>query len=337
MTAVLGYYTLMDVVNSYTSLDSQASYVFAANVLARKCPFFMDAPMVPSNQIMSNIGARVTYIPSPGTRRFNEGVAPSAAHSTPFTDPIAMIEDYSEVDYALWRIQNDPNRWRQNQDKLKIEGMTQKAEDLIIYGSLADDPGAFNGFATRYNSLTKRPNGDSTWPYCVIGTGGSGSDTTSIFMIEWGEEKVHFVYPKNLVAGLNIEDLGKETVNSNSLAAPKYFEALRTHFSLYFGLVIHDERCVQRITNIEVSGTSNIFDEEDLFTAMNRLPNGGDGAVIYCNRDIKTAMDIAASNKTNVLYQMDMSGDVFGRPVTRFRGVPVRLADMIDSTETVVA
>jgi hypothetical protein len=329
------YYTLMDVVNQYTSLDSQAMYIFAANVLARKCPFLMDAPMVASNQIMSNIGSRVTYLPTPGTRRFNETIAPTAAHTTPFTDPICIVEDYSEVDYALWKIQNDPNRWRQNQDKLKVEAMTQKAEDLIIYGSLATDPGAIEGLATRYNSLTKRPNGDTTYPYCVISEGGSGGDTTSVWCIEWGEEQCHLIYPKNLPAGLQIEDLGKTTkVDSNG----KMMEVLRTHFVWNFGIVVSDERCVQRYTNVETAGTTNIFNDETLIKAINRLPNGGQGAVIYANRTIKTQMDILAIQKTNILYSISPADmDVFGRPVTRFRGIPVRQADMIDDTETAVA
>ena len=81
-TALVGVNSIMDVVNSYTSLDGLAKYIWAAKILARKCPFFMDMPMRPSNQIFSNIGARQTYLPTPGTRRFNEGVAPTASHSS---------------------------------------------------------------------------------------------------------------------------------------------------------------------------------------------------------------------------------------------------------------
>jgi hypothetical protein len=37
-TAVLGYNTIMDVINEYTSLDARAQYIYAAKVLNRKCP-----------------------------------------------------------------------------------------------------------------------------------------------------------------------------------------------------------------------------------------------------------------------------------------------------------
>lgn len=332
-TAVLGYSTLMDVVNQYTSLDAQAQYIYAANVLARKVPLVKIMPMIPSNQIMSNIGSRESYQPTMATRAFNQGVALTASHTTPFTDPICMVEDYSEVDWALYKIQNDPNSWRQGKDRAKIEAMGQNAEDLMFYGSLSSDVNAFNGLATRFNSTTVRPNGDSSWPYNVISEGGSGGDTTSVFVVQFGEGKVYGIYPKNLVAGLQIEDLGKSTVNKNTLGSPQYMEALRTHFSWYFGLVVEDERCVQRYGNIEVSGTTNVFNEDQLITAINNLPDGGadPSTTIFVSRSIKTALDIRAKDKNNVNYGPN---NVWGENTTTFRGIPVQLAEKLSETET---
>jgi len=334
-TDLLGYYTLMDVVNSYTSLDAQAQYIWAANILARKCPLIRLLPMVASNQIMSNIDARRTYIPTPGTRRFNEGVVLSASHKTPFTDPIAMVEDYSEVDYALWKIQNDPNAWRQDEDQAKVEGLTQKMEDLILYGSLASDPAAFNGLAVRFNEIDRYPNGDTTWQPHVLDQGGSGGDTTSVWILELGKNKVFGIYPKNLPGGLHIEDLGKHTANTNTLATPKYMEVLRTHFAWYMGLVVKDERCVQRLANIEVTGSSNIFDEDNAIRMINRLPSGGaaPGTVMLVSASVKEYLDIRAKDKTNVRYLPD---NVWGGNITVFRGIPVYKAEMLDETETEV-
>jgi hypothetical protein len=336
--ANVGYTTLMDIINSYTSLDAKASFIYAAEIMARKCPFVMDMPMKASNQTFSNIDARRLYMGSPGTRKFNAGVATSAGHTEPFTDPICMSEDYSQVDRALWEIQNDPNAWRQGEDKSHIEAMTQAMETLVLYGSLATDPGGINGIMTRYNSLTKYPNGDTSWPYCVLGAGGSGSDTTSILLVEWGDQKVFGIYPVNSAAGLKIKDLGEVTAldPASSVASPKYYQALRTHFAWYMGLVVKDERCIQRVANIEISGDVNTFDPRDLIKMLNRLPGDGN-IVIYANRDIKVLMDIYALDKSNGFYTQKDDGDIFGRPVTRFQGHPIRLAEKIVSTETVVA
>jgi hypothetical protein len=246
-----------------------------------------------------------------------------------------MVEDYSEVDYSLWKIQNDPNTWRQQKDANKVEAMGQKAEDLVIYGNIGTDPGAFNGLGTRFNSSTTRPNGSTTYPYNVVLAGGSGGDTTSIFVVQWGVNKVYGIYPKNLPGGLQIEDLGKHTANTNTLAAPKYMEVLRTHFAWHLGLVVEDERCVQRLANIEVSGSANIFDEDQLITLLNNLPDRGaaPGTIIYASRSICNQLDIAAKDKMNVRYEVD---NVWGGNVTMFKGIPVRLAEGISEAETAV-
>jgi len=336
-TDVTGSYTIVDIVRAYTSLDDKAKYVWAANVLARKCPFFMDMPMKPGNQIMSNIGARVSYMPTMVTRGFNEGVAPTATHSVQYTEGMAMIEDYSDVDKTLCDIQNNPAQWRQEKDRIKMEAMTQTAENLIIYGSKATDPNAWNGLATRFNDLDAYPNGDTTWPYNVISAGGSTASTvTSIWLISWGiEGKIAGIYPPNLTAGIKVQDLGEQTIVTNSLASPKYMQGYRTFMGVYFGIDVADERFIQRIGNHEVTGEVNTFDPRLLITALNRLPDR-DGAVIYANRTIKTMMDIFAMDKSNGFYTQKDDGDIFGRPVTRFQGIPVRQADMIDDTETVL-
>jgi hypothetical protein len=113
-------------------------------------------------------------------------------------------------------------------------------------------------------------------------------------------------------------------------------EALISHFSWYLGLSVEDERCIQRYANIEVSGSTNVFDEDTLITMINNLPDGGaaPGTVIYCSRSIKTALDIRAKDKNNVWYQKD---DVWGGNTTMFRGIPVRMAEKIVDTETVVS
>ena len=113
----------------------------------------------------------------------------------------------------------------------------------------------------------------------------------------------------------------------------KYMQVLMTHFMWYFGLTVDDERCVQRIANIENSGVDNIFDEDLLLTAINNLPDAGmdPSTTIFVPRSIKNQLDIRAKDKNNVKYE---SNEVWGQTVTSFRGTPVMLDDMLDETET---
>ena len=142
----LGYSTFIDVVNNYSSTDANASLVTAARVLDRQCPLLSILPMVPSNNILSNVAVRNDSLPVPGTRRFNEGVSTTAAHNTQITDPMAMWEDYSDTDKELCNIQNDPTAWRMDQDASHMEGFRQLMESTLIYGSLAFDPGSQSSY-----------------------------------------------------------------------------------------------------------------------------------------------------------------------------------------------
>ena len=331
--ANLGYETLADVISQYTSIDAKGQYLYAANVLARAVPLIEMLPFVASNQVLSNMGSRDSYLPTIGTRRFNEHISPTTSKTEPFTDPIAMFEDYSLVDKAMWAIQNEPNVWRQQKDAKKIEAFGQAAETMMLYGNMSTDDGAFNGLCTRFNSTTVYPNGDSDWPYNVIDAGGSGSDTTSVLVLQLGPGKVYGIYPKNLPGGLQIEDLGQKTDMITDTTV-KYMEVLMTHFTWFMGLVVEDERCVQRYGNIEVTGTTYTFNEDYLIEAIDNLPDGGDapGTVILASRKIKTWLNIRAKDKDNVTYQPEEAWG--GRRVTRFQGIPVLLAHKLSEIET---
>ena len=334
-TSVLGYKTLIDVVKQYTSLDANAKYLEIAEILDRACPLLKMLPMEPSNQIMSHIGSRRSYLSSPGSRRFNEVITPTATHTTPLTEGIAMYEDYSEIDKALCDIQNDPTRFRMDEVKGKIESLTQKLEYGLFYGSVASDGATINGLCQRFGNLTDHPNDDASWPVNVWDGAATSSVTTSIWLIEFGINKVYGLYPKNMAAGLEHKDLGELTKQTSS----GYMQMYLDHFRWCIGIFIGDERCVQRYANITAaySASSNTFDEEILIAAKNQLPGKGEapGTVILCNRDIKTQMDIRAiTRKTNTYFVQDNAGDVWGRPVTRFQGIPVLVAEKILSTET---
>ena len=344
--SVLNYTTLKDIVENYSSTDGNAQWIWAARILDRMCPMMRILPMVESNNVLSNVATRTDFLPAPANRQFNSGVAPTAAHNIPISDPIALLEAYSEVDKAQWRIQNDPNAWRMDQDANHIEGFRQALENAVWYGSLASSIGGFNGLATRFNNLESYPNGDTSWVQNVWNNGSSTANgVTSIWAVEFGPQKVYGIYPRNLPAGLAVEDLGEDTKQLPTSAAggpmlPNYYQVLRTHFTWNIGLQVADERCVQRIANINPTPLSaNNFDENVLIEALRYLPSMGEapGTVIVMNRAMKIQVDIrAVSQKINAYYTQDEGGNVWGKPVTYFQGVPIMVSEKILGTETVV-
>jgi hypothetical protein len=163
----------------------------------------------------------------------------------------------------------------------------------------------------------------------VHSCGGTGADLTSVWLVQWGENRVHLFYPRHSEAvGINMIDDGLQTIYDDN---NKPYKAYQTHFKVYVGLAVRDDRCVQRIANVETSGATNTFDEDVVVRALREMPDGGAGAVMYANKTILAQIDIAAKDKTNVRYDMQ---DAFGRPVMTFRGIPVRQVDAIVNTET---
>lgn len=325
-------YTITDIMESYSSMDGNAMYLQVANVLALKCPLFRMLPMQASNQTMSEIISKVSSMGQASLRRFNEYVTPTVNKRTPGSEPIAMFQDWSEVDAALYGIQNDPVQWRMDEDSIKVESMTQKVEDQILNGNISVDPAGINGLFTRYNSSTERPNGDSNTRYNVQLNGGGGSDVTSILVLELGPTKVYGTFPKNTRAGINLENKGLVTAESGTGRMDVY----RTKIEIYFGLVVRDDRCVQRIANIEVTGSENTFDPALLSSAIRRLPGGGQdpGTVILVPPSIMDQMDQMADDKNNVIYEPD---EAFGGFVTKFKRIPVFMADKISEAQTAIS
>jgi hypothetical protein len=346
----LGYSTLSDVINNYSSSDARAVFVQPAKILRRKTPLLEFLPMVASNNITLNVATRTDYIPVPTTRRLNEFASVTSSKNTAITDDIAMFVGWSVQDVETVKIQNNPTEYMADQLDNKVEGFGQKLSATMWYGSKAVDPGSFNGLATRFHNTTALPNGDPTWKPNVWDGGYEGGNSTSIWCFQFGKNKVQAIYPPNSPAGLEIRNLGEQTWTKNNnpsppaglLADSQAIQAYVTYLQWKIGLQVVDERCVQRIANVNPTALqSGDFDENILVQALGYLPDGGDapGTVIIVNRGILNQMNIRAmSQKTNGYYTQNIeTGDIWGaRRITRFQGVQVVMDEMLQNNETTV-
>jgi len=325
-----GIYTLLDLLRIQDPSNGQL--LFVAETLARKNPIVREVPIMEANQALTHVGSRQSSLPTVQKRAINDGVPKSAHKEIPVTAPMSLFETMSQVDEELLRLAGaNAAAVRQRKDAAFIEAMAQAVADEIFFGSLADDVLGFNGLTTMFNSTTVYPNNDSTWYYNVLSAGGAGG-CTSVWIVEWGPEKAHLIYPKGTQAGIEINDLGKQLVAG--VTASTEFVAYVTQFKWRCGLFVADERCVQRLANIERTGAVNIWDDDDMITLINRLPDMGENpnTRIYCNRQIRTQMDIRLKDKNNVNYTAENAP--FGPPVMRFRGIPVQVCDTLNTAES---
>lgn len=269
-------------------------------------------------------------IPTPTWRKLYGGVQPGKAGYVQITDNTGMLEAYSEIDKALADLNGNTAGFRLLEDKAHIEGMSQKVASTLFYGNEGTEPEAFTGLAPRYNSLSAE-NADN-----IISAGGSGADNTSIWLVVWGPDTVHGIFPKASKGGLSNKDLGEVTVTKSD---GSLYQAYRRHYKWDCGLTVRDWRYAFRICNIDVSDLDTLANTKNLVTwmiqASEHIPAIGKGrAAWYVNRTIREKLRLGILEKiaTNLSWE-----SVNGKRVMTFDDIPVRRCDKLVNTESVVS
>jgi hypothetical protein len=276
-----------------------------------------------------------TGLPDVYWRLLNQGVQPSKSETAQIDEGCGMLEAYSEVDKDLAELNGDVGAFRFSESQSFIEAMNQEMASTLFYGNSSVSPEEFNGLSVRYSSLSAA-NGQN-----IITGGGSGSDNSSIYLIAWGPQTVHGIFPKGSKAGLVHEDIGLETVETTAGVAGSRMRAYREHFQWKCGLALRDWRYVVRIPNIDISNLVSKSSAADLIElmikAIHRLPNLKVGKpVFYMNRSVFQMLDIFS--RDDVLSGGGIGYEnVAGIPQYSFRGIPVRVCDALVENEAVVS
>lgn len=324
------YPTLSDVAKR---LDPDGSVAKIVELLHQTNEMLDDAVWIEANDVTTHTTTVRTGLPQGTWRRLNYGIQPSKSRSTQVKDTIGMLEDYAEVDKDLADLNGNTAAFRLSEDQPHIEGISQQLAQTMIYGDTGPNPERFLGMAPRYDQLGTPANKPVANSYLnqVIDNGGTGADLTSIWLIVWGPNTAHMIYPKGTKAGISHRDLGEQTIQVDAANGGGQFQGYRTHYQVKAGMVVRDWRYVVRLANIEASG-ANALDTDNMIRMINTVPNVSMGrAAFYCNRSTKTQLDILAQSKSNAFLTID---DVFGKPVTKFWGIPVRQSDQILHTES---
>ena len=327
-TNLLGFQELAKRTNNGEMLE-------IAEVLHAAAPILDDIPYFETNQILSELIGRRTTLPTGTWRKINKGVAAEASSTQNVVEPVALLEARSVIDEDLVDNAPNPTNFRLTEDMSFVEGMSQEWAKTLIRGTTegaaTSNPEEINGFQQRLRDLSQTN---------VIGGGGSGGDTTSIYVAGWGRRGAYGIVPSAAAnrgtLGLTINDKGKETVTDSSTKTTAYY-AYVTQFKWYVGLAVRDELSIGRYANIETTGSTNIFNEDKLIELLNLLHLDGTLPHIYINKTIATQAQIRLKDKGNVAWSI-VDG-LSGRPILMFMGIPVRKMDnaIVVDNETVVA
>jgi len=274
-----------------------------------------------------------TGLPAVYWRLLNQGVAPSKSTTAQVDEQAGMLEAWSEVDKDLALLNGNISAFRLSEAKAFLEAMNQEMASTLVYGNGGLAPEEFTGLAPRYSDSTAA-NGDN-----VVKAGGSGSDNTSMWLVAWGEETAHGIFPKGSKAGLIHEDFGEVTVEVTAGIAGNRMRALQERYQWKAGLVVKDWRYVVRICNIDTSDLAG-GSPPDLIDFMEQaeeiIPNSLGSRVFYCNRRVRRYL--RKQVRTDVSAGGGLTYENYnGKPTLMFGSTPIRRVDAILNTEATVS
>lgn len=275
-----------------------------------------------------------TGLPTVAWRLINQGVQPSKSTTVQVDEQCGILEAWSEVDKDLAELNGNTAAFRLSEAMAFIEAMNEEMAGTLFYGNSSVSPEEYTGLSIRYSDPTAT-NGQN-----VIDAGSSDVDNTSIWLICWGSNTIHGIFPKGSKAGLQHFDHGLVTVETSAGIAGTRMRAYQDQWQWKCGLAARDWRYAVRIGSIDVSALTSKTNAADLIElmikAIHRVPSLRLGKpVFYMNRTVFQMLDI--QRRDDVISGGGITySNVDGVETPTFRGIPIRKCDQILNNETAV-
>lgn len=276
-------------------------------------------------------------VPAGTWRLLNQGIVPQKSTTKQITETCGMLENYSEVDKDLAMLNGNSDDFRFSEDLAIIEGLNQSLAKAIIYGDTSINPEQFVGLAPRYYGLSTAV----TSANVIDGKGTTAANNSSVWLIGWSDDTVHGIFPNGSKAGLQVQDLGEQTIYDAALGR---YQALRTHFQFKAGICVRDWRYVVRIANLDITNLETSSDTTD--TSANLLkymsqaldkfpPNGNVRPVFYMHQRVRAMLRVKMTRLSNTYLTLEnlAGGSGITRPTLQFQGYPCRRVDAININE----
>lgn len=341
--------------------DPDGKIARIVEMLARVNSIVDDAISLEGNTQTGHVTTLRTGLPQIAWRSINVGVQPSKSTTKQVTVTAGMLEGMGKVDEELVELAADGAAFRLSEVSPFMESFSQTLASTMFYGDTRVNPDRFTGLSAYYSSLNASyqanpdalVNPSTTLPDSgrnvfdaseggLYGTPSNGTNT-SLWLVVWGEQSIHTFYPKGTRAGIYHEDKGKWLVDDGRGVGAQYW-AWVDQYKAKMGLCVRDWRQAVRIANIDVSALKTSSDEGDTspnlvkkaIEAVNYIQflNAGKAAW-YCNRVVKTYLEVKAMNKFNAFLKYEDLGD--GKSLTKLMGIPIHRCDALMNTEAAVS
>ena len=345
-----------------TRTDPDGSTPRIVEMMNRTNSIIDDMAVVEGNTTTGMIGTMRTGIPQIAWRSYNVGIQPSKSVTKQIAVTAGMLEGMGKVDEELVELAGNGAQFRASEVPAFMESFTQTLATTMFYGDVRVNPDRFTGLSAYYAQLNAayQANPDAlvnpgavTLPDSgrnvfdaseggVYGTPGGGYNT-SLWLVVWGDQSIHTFFPKGTRAGIYHEDKGKWLIDDGVTTGSQYW-AWVDQYKAKLGLFVKDWRQAVRIANIDVRALVTASNDNDSspnlgkksIEAVNYLafPNNGK-AVWYCNRLVKTYLEVKALNRFNAFLKYEDLGE--GKSLTNLMGIPIHRCDALMNTEAAVS
>jgi hypothetical protein len=277
------------------------------------------------NKIDTHQTTTRTGLPDVGWKILYKGTEPSKSTTAQVEDTCGILEAYSNVDEDALAVNGNSDSYRMSESKAMLESMNQEMARSLFYENSKLNPERPHGLAVRYSTL------DASVPISqnVIDAGGTSGELTSIWLVVWGDQTVHAIYPKGTQAGLQHTDMGKEKMDGPD---GRIYYSLVDQYKWRIGFSLPDWRYAVRIANIPVGNISAVGIIDLMIDAIERVPSLSMGrGAWYMNRPMRTALRKEIKNVSNVHLTLN---EIAGKRVLHFDELPVRRVDALVNTES---
>jgi hypothetical protein len=318
--------TMLDIVRRQ---DPDGTIANIVEVLSKKNPILEHAVVKEGNLQTGHRFTTRNTEPALGWRRFNDGIVPSKSTTTQYDESCGMLEGFSYVDAGLAKLNGNEAAFRYSEDRAFMSALNKEAVRALIYASVSDNPEEIHGLSPRYAALAT-PNVVNGATY--TGTTAAGNEQSSIWFVCWGEDTTYLIYPKGMLAGIQMEDLNKQIVDAGS---SKKYTAWVTHWMWNLGLCVQDRRQIARVCNLDTTDINTVAEMalivDAMIAAYYKIYDPSVGRLnIYTNRTIGEMLHRGAMTKASSQLTL---GTYAGKPITEFLGYPVHILDGMLATE----
>lgn len=333
-------YTLLE--RAKTSIDGK-TVLPAVDVMDKMGvgEFIQDVPFFECNSGLKHRISRTTDRPTSTRPKFYGGTRPNMSTEQVLFEPCVEFTQRSEIDERLLKTIKNGEEMRRQKDMPHAAGII---DDFVydLFNSVRTSGSEYiNGLSARLGTISNPYHTTTSLPYVWDNGGTDTGNLTSLYIVEWGPQAVHCLYPDPQVRGegtlgMSIRNEGREPIKDANDSLATYY-AMVTTFSFWFGLAVWNDWKIARIANIHYDEkNSGALNDNIIIKALRHGKFNRGATRIYGNAFIGTQIDIRAKDKGNTFWG---TTEVFGKEINQIQGIPFRMLDdtIITNTETLVS